>query len=83
MGALVTTEEVMVGIREIFSSELDVDVPDHDVHLIREGYLDSMDVVRLLSAMSDRFGVAIELQDLEVTDLGTVSSLADVVVRHR
>ncbi len=78
----VTRDQVVGAIREFFSSELYIDLPDAEVHLIEGGFLDSMDLVRLLSAVQRRFGVSVQLVDLELADLGGVESLADAVVRH-
>lgn len=78
----VTKDQVATAIRDFFSSELYVDLPDTQIHLIEGGFLDSMDLVRLLASMHRRFGVSVQIVDLELADLGSVENLADAVVRH-
>lgn len=78
----VTNDQVVAAIRDFFESELYIDLPDTDVHLIEGGFLDSMDLLRLLSAVHRRFGVSVQLADLELADLGSVERLADAVVRR-
>lgn len=78
----VTKDQVVAAIRDFFTSELFIDLPNTQVHLIEGGFLDSMDLVRLLGSVHRRFGVSVQLVDLELADLGSVEHLADAVVRH-
>jgi acyl carrier protein len=39
-----------------------------------------MDVIRLLTALESRYDIVIELDTLELTDIGSVESIADVVM---
>lgn len=78
----VTKDQVVAAIRDFFTSDLYIDLPDTEVHLIEGGFLDSMDLVRLLGSVHRRFGVSVQLVDLELADLGSVEHLADAVVRH-
>jgi acyl carrier protein len=75
-------DELVLGIREVFLADFDLEVLDDDANLIETGHLDSLDVVRLLAALEKRFGLQIEMADLEVRDIGTVSGLAELVERH-
>ncbi len=76
-----TREEVVSGLLDIFESDLRIEVPGPTVDLIDTGYLDSLGLVRLLAEMEGRFDITLDLNELELTDLGTVDSLADVVMR--
>lgn len=78
--AWVTMDAVVATVRDVLASELYIDVPGTDLDLVEGGYLDSMDVVRLLTALETRYDIVIDLDSLEFADLGSVDSLAAAVV---
>lgn len=79
--AIVNRDEAVAGVRELLLSEFDLEVGD-DTNLIETGYLDSLDVIRLIVAIEKRFGFNIEMADVKVRDIGTVNGLAALVARH-
>ncbi len=67
-------------MRDVLTTELYIDVPNADLDLIEGGYLDSLDVIRLLTALETEYNIVIELDELELSDLGSVRHLADAVM---
>ena len=69
-------------IREILLAniyELDgVDITD-DLELITGGYIDSFDIIGLISEFEDAFDISIPLEDLEVGQFDTVNSIENVI----
>ena len=69
-------------IREILLAniyELDgVDITD-DLELITGGYIDSFDIIGLISEFEDAFDISIPLEDLEVGQFNTVNSIENVI----
>lgn len=53
---------------------------DYGTNLLESGSLDSLNIVKLLTAIECELGVSIALEDLELSSLCTVSSIADVVL---
>ena len=66
-------------ITELITEKLlvEVDSPDHD--LLASGVLDSLTLVQLLLDLEQRFGVTIPLEELEIDDFRTVTSLTRLV----
>ena len=59
--------------------ELDgVDITD-DLELITGGYIDSFDIIGLISEFEDAFDISIPLEDLEVGQFDTVNSIENVI----
>lgn len=54
-----------------------------DTPLLSSGLIDSFDVVGLLSAIENRFGVAIDPQDIDGESFDTPAQMRDVVQRSR
>lgn len=77
----VRRDEVVAGIRGLLLADFDLKVTN-GTDLIEMGHLDSLDVIRLLAAMEERFGLRIEWANVEVRDIATVNGLADLVGRH-
>lgn len=51
-----------------------------DTMLITGGYIDSFDIVSLISVLETEFGITLPFDDLELENFDTVSSIADVIV---
>jgi acyl carrier protein len=66
-------------IRELISSKLLIQIDSEDADLLGAGILDSLALVQLLVHLEERFRVKIPLEDLEIDDLRSVSSIARVV----
>jgi acyl carrier protein len=69
-------------IREILLANIDeldgVDLTD-DLELITGGYIDSFDIIGLISEFEDAFDISIPLEDLEVGQFDTVNSIEKVI----
>lgn len=74
---------VIDAILSIFDGQLGIPRPDVDADLLADGVLDSLSLLDLLAEIEATLGVAIDLASLELTDLESVNSLADLVERNR
>ena len=50
-----------------------------DLELITGGYIDSFDIIGLISEFEDAFDISIPLEDLEVGQFDTVNSIENVI----
>jgi len=66
-------------IRTLIAEKLLVEVESPQADLLHEGILDSLSIVQLLLQLEERFGVRIELQELEFDDLRSIDSIARLV----
>lgn len=74
---------VIEAIMDILDRQLGIPRPDADTDLLAGGVLDSLSLLDLLAEVEASLGVAIDLASLELTDLESVNSLADLVERNR
>ena len=51
-----------------------------DTMLITGGYIDSFDIISLISVFESEFGITLPFDDLELENFDTVSSIADVIL---
>lgn len=63
-------------VEEIFSRELQVEVPSRETDVIDTGLIDSLTFVQLLSILEREFQFEIDLEQLRLDDFRTVSSIA-------
>ncbi len=70
-------------IRGLLSDKLLVEVDSPDADLLDAGILDSLALIQLLLHLEERFGVKIPLDELEVEDLRSISSIARMVETQR
>lgn len=75
-----TKDAVVSAVQEIMANELHVDASRTDIDLIEGESLDSLDFVRLLAALETKYDIVIDLDGLDITDIRTVESLADLVM---
>ncbi len=76
-------EEVKAFLAQQFADELAAtgragELPD-DFDLLIEGVMDSLGLLELVSALEQRFGVALDLEELDAEDLTKVGPIARVV----
>ena len=69
----------IAAIRGLLSEKLLVEVDSPDADLLKAGILDSLALVQLLLHLEERFGVKIPLDELEIEDLRSISSIARLV----
>lgn len=68
-------------ILELIAQKLPAEHISEDADLLEEGILDSVTLVQLIVCLEQRFGVRIELNELEIDDLRSVRSIAGVVTK--
>ena len=77
----------MIGLRseisQLITKTLMVEVESPEDDLLSSGILDSLTLVQLLVNLEDHYGVQIPLQDLEIDDLRSISSIARLVKSHK
>ncbi|SRR5579883_976770 len=77
-------ETVTVGaIRGLLSEKLLVEVDSLDADLLKAGILDSLALIQLLVHLEERFGVKIPLDEVDIEDLRSISSIARLVENQR
>lgn len=69
-------------IRRIFLEQLALEVPSADTDLFETGVVDSLTFVELLFHLEQEFGRRIALEELELSDLQTISGIARVMTRN-
>jgi acyl carrier protein len=67
----------------VFAHVLHVDVPSPDTDLVATGRLDSVLMVELLLQLEVRFGVRMNLEDLEIDHFRSIATIAEFVAAHR
>lgn len=67
----------------VFAQVLHVDVPTPDTDLVATGRLDSVRMVELLLQLEVRFGVRMNLEDLEIDHFRSIATIAEFVAAHR
>lgn len=66
--------EILVGICDDESIR-----KDKDMDLIEEGLLDSLDIVELLIAIEDKFGITLSPTEYEKEELSTVRKIEEIL----
>lgn len=69
-------------LRRILRS-LDIAVEDDDSDLLGSGLVDSFGLVEILTALEETFGIAVDMQALELDDVRSVSALGRYVRSRR
>ena len=64
-------------IANLFSTALNLDVPSVDEDLFDTGVLDSLAFVQLLFHLEEEFGVSTSVDDMEVENFKSISSIAN------
>lgn len=79
---MVDPETVANEIAQIFSENLHLDVPSHDLDLFAAGILDSLQLVELLFQLEEQFGVQISLDEIDLENLRSIDCIALMLVRR-
>ena len=66
-------------IADVFRQRLEVEVPAADTDLFEMGILDSLRFVELLAALEESFGMRVSIEDLEIDDFRSLSSISAFV----
>ena len=75
--------EVIDRLREVFVSALNIRVPSDDTDLLGSGLLDSLGLVELLVHVEETFGLAIDLEELEVEDFRSLRTIGATIAARR
>ena len=73
--------DLCVTIRELIIDRLSLEDISADTDLLKEGVLDSVTLVQLIMLLEERFGVRIDLSELEIDDLRSVRSIAALITK--
>jgi D-alanine--poly(phosphoribitol) ligase subunit 2 len=68
-------------IRGVLRDHLHVLVESPDANLLESGLVDSIGLVELTIQLEDRFGVALPMELLELDDLRSINTIADLITR--
>lgn len=77
------TASLHAELRALFSKALGVDVPSPDTDLLATGRLDSVGFVELLMQLEKRFGLRVELDDVEVDHFRSLAAIAAFISERR
>jgi D-alanine--poly(phosphoribitol) ligase subunit 2 len=69
-------------IAEIFSQNLHIEVPSHDVDLFKAGILDSLQLIELLFQLEEQFGIRISLGEVDLESFRSIDCIALMLVRQ-
>jgi acyl carrier protein len=75
------TEEIRSFITDQIVKSKDVVLTD-DRHLIRDGLINSIDVMRLITFMTERFGATLEEDDYNLENFETLASIHALVEKR-
>jgi D-alanine--poly(phosphoribitol) ligase subunit 2 len=70
-------------ITDLFSARLGLDIPSTDTDLFEAGVVDSMSFVELLLQIETKFGIPMNLGDIEFENFRTVAKIADFIASRR
>jgi acyl carrier protein len=70
-------------IRKMLSEKLMVEVGSPDDDLLSTGLIDSLSLVQLLVTLEEQYAITIPLNELQLEDVRSVSSLANLVETRR
>jgi acyl carrier protein len=68
-------------LTELLRTALNLDVPAPDTDLIATGRLDSMGMVELLVNLERRYGLVVDMRQLDIAQFRSVASIAEFVAR--
>ena len=74
-------EALADGIRSVLRDHLNVLVDSPDTNLLEAGLVDSIGLVELILQLEDRFGIGLPMESLELDDLRSINTIADLISR--
>jgi methoxymalonate biosynthesis acyl carrier protein len=78
-----TDVEALRDLTLLFLEELNMSMPAADVDLMGTGLIDSLAFVTLLLGLERRFGISIDVNELDLDDFRTTTSIVAYVTRNR
>lgn len=70
-------------LHDLFRREFKIDVPSAETDLLREGLLDSLQLIELLLHLEAEFRVSISFDALEVEDFRSLRTIAELLTGSR
>jgi D-alanine--poly(phosphoribitol) ligase subunit 2 len=70
---------IVADIQTFFADKMDGGVGSPDSDLLETGLLDSLGIVELLLHLEQTYGVELPIQEIEIDDLRSISSIAAMV----
>lgn len=77
------TPSVQAELAVLFAKDLHIDVPTPETDLWATGRLDSVAVVELLLQLEKRFGLRVDMEDLDFDHLRSLAAIAALVAARR
>jgi D-alanine--poly(phosphoribitol) ligase subunit 2 len=74
-------ERLVSGIRSVLHDHLNVMVESPEANLLESGLVDSIGLVELILHLEDRFSIALPMESLELDDLQSINTIADLITR--
>jgi methoxymalonate biosynthesis acyl carrier protein len=74
---------IQAALAALFADDLGVEIPSSDTDLLATARLDSLGVVELIMQLERRFGITVELEDLELDNFRTLNSIAAFVAARQ
>lgn len=72
-------DNLPIELTALFAEQLQVEVPSTSTDLIEAGLLDSLKLVELLLCLERKFGVRVDLNELELDHFRSVQQIAEWV----
>jgi D-alanine--poly(phosphoribitol) ligase subunit 2 len=70
-------------LRKLFQEELNIEVPSAEADLMESGLMDSLVLVELLVRLEERFGIDVDILDLDIENFRTLHRIARLVAQLR
>jgi len=77
------TDSLQAELTALFTKRLGIEVPSPDTDLLATGRLDSVGFVELLVQLEKRFGLRVELDDVEVENSRSLATIAAYIANRR
>lgn len=77
------TDSLQAELTALFTKRLGVEVPSPDTDLLATGRLDSVGFVELLVQLEKRFGLRVELDEVEVEHFRSLNAIAAFIADRR
>lgn len=74
-----TDANIIKRLEALFVESFHIEVPSPDTDLLDLGILNSLQFVELLLQLEERFGLRIQIDDIDLDDLRTLSRIARLV----
>ena len=78
-----STVSLQAELAAVFAQDLHIDVPTPETDLVTTGRLDSVGVVELLLQLEKRFGLRVDIEDLEIEHFRSIATIAAFIAARR